>query len=156
MADIRTSASAGRRQRFPAPGTSPRACWSSGRIPRPGTTSLFSSRKGGSSFYCAIGQRSALAADILQKLGYQEVAHLEISFNAWKETGGPVDKVPVREEYRKQFQRKQDGRHQGKAKDIFLPCLRLTPLGGQACTRWLAATLRRRLAQSTAAGAPRP
>ena len=48
--------------------------------------------------YCAGGMRSALAADALQQLGYQDVAHLEIGFDGWKEAGGEVEKVPVPEE----------------------------------------------------------
>src|SRR5918911_2284344 len=35
--------------------------------------------------HCAGGMRSALAADSLMKLGYREVAHLEIGFDGWKE-----------------------------------------------------------------------
>lgn len=38
--------------------------------------------------FCAGGQRSALAADALQELGYTNVAHLEMGYNAWKEAGG--------------------------------------------------------------------
>jgi rhodanese-related sulfurtransferase len=51
--------------------------------------------------YCAGGMRSALAADVLQQLGYVDVAHLEIGFDGWKESGGQVEKVPVPEEIRK-------------------------------------------------------
>ena len=50
--------------------------------------------------HCAGGLRSALAADTLMKLGYTNVAHLEIGFDGWKETGGPVEDVPVPDEYR--------------------------------------------------------
>jgi rhodanese-related sulfurtransferase len=50
--------------------------------------------------HCAAGQRSALAADALMKLGYRDVAHLEIGFDGWKEAGGAVEEVPVPEEYR--------------------------------------------------------
>ena len=45
--------------------------------------------------YCAGGMRSALAADALQQLGYQDVAHLEIGFDGWKQAGGEVEKVEV-------------------------------------------------------------
>ena len=48
--------------------------------------------------YCAGGQRSALAADALQQLGYTDVAHLEIGFDAWKAAGGQVETVPVPDE----------------------------------------------------------
>lgn len=43
--------------------------------------------------YCAGGQRSALAAAVLQDLGYTNVAHLEVGFNGWKEAGGAVEEV---------------------------------------------------------------
>ena len=43
--------------------------------------------------FCAGGQRSALSAKTLKDLGYTDVAHLEIGFNAWKEQGRPV--IPV-------------------------------------------------------------
>ena len=51
--------------------------------------------------HCAGGLRSALAADTLMKLGYTDVAHLEIGFDGWKEAGGAIDEVAVPEEYRK-------------------------------------------------------
>lgn len=44
--------------------------------------------------FCAGGGRSALAADILQFMGYSHVAHLECGFNGWKSAGQPVDDVP--------------------------------------------------------------
>ncbi len=55
--------------------------------------------RGGLSFddryvvYCAGGGRSALAADMLQDLGYTNVAHLTVGFNGWKAGGGAVDEV---------------------------------------------------------------
>lgn len=45
--------------------------------------------------YCAGGLRSSLAADVLQELGYSDVAHLEPGFDGWREAGGAVEKVPV-------------------------------------------------------------
>src|SRR5438309_937375 len=33
--------------------------------------------------YCAGGQRSALAADVLREMGFPNVAHLEVGFNGW-------------------------------------------------------------------------
>ena len=42
-------------------------------------------------FYCAGGQRSALAAKVVQDLGYHNVAHLEIGFNGWAAAGGAVE-----------------------------------------------------------------
>ena len=44
--------------------------------------------------YCAGGQRSALAADVLKSMGFPSVAHLEVGFNGWVEAGRPVDKEP--------------------------------------------------------------
>ena len=45
-------------------------------------------------FYCASGWRSALAADALQEMGLEPVAHIEGGFTAWKEAGGPVTERP--------------------------------------------------------------
>jgi len=41
-------------------------------------------------FYCNLGWRSALAAQISQQMGLTPVAHLGGGFNAWKQAGGPV------------------------------------------------------------------
>jgi rhodanese-related sulfurtransferase len=41
--------------------------------------------------HCASGGRSALAADTLQQMGYENVAHLDGGFKAWKEAGRPVE-----------------------------------------------------------------
>ncbi|MCB0034004.1 MAG: hypothetical protein KDE51_08295 [Anaerolineales bacterium] len=41
--------------------------------------------------YCAGGGRSALAADLLQSMGYKNVAHLEGGFAAWQTAGQPVE-----------------------------------------------------------------
>jgi rhodanese-related sulfurtransferase len=51
--------------------------------------------------YCAGGQRSSLAADVLQKMGYRDVAHLEPGFDAWKKAGGSWEEVPVPDELSK-------------------------------------------------------
>jgi rhodanese-related sulfurtransferase len=40
--------------------------------------------------YCASGGRSALAAAMLQDLGYTDVAHLDGGMNGWKEQGRPL------------------------------------------------------------------
>jgi rhodanese-related sulfurtransferase len=40
--------------------------------------------------YCAIGWRSALAAQTLQHMGFTNVCHLGGGFTAWKAAGGPV------------------------------------------------------------------
>jgi rhodanese-related sulfurtransferase len=42
--------------------------------------------------YCAGGQRSALAADVLREMGFPSVAHLEVGFNGWAEAGRPVER----------------------------------------------------------------
>lgn len=49
--------------------------------------------------YCAGGQRSALAAAVLQDIGYTNVAHLEVGYNGWKDAGGPTESVPVPVKY---------------------------------------------------------
>ena len=41
--------------------------------------------------YCASGGRSALAAAMLQELGYGRVAHLDGGFKAWKDQGRPIE-----------------------------------------------------------------
>jgi rhodanese-related sulfurtransferase len=40
--------------------------------------------------YCASGNRSALAAETLQGMGYTEVSHIPGGFRAWVEGGGDV------------------------------------------------------------------
>ena len=51
--------------------------------------------------YCAGGLRSSLATDVLQKMGYRDVAHLEIGYDAWKKAGGAWTEVPIPDELRK-------------------------------------------------------
>lgn len=41
--------------------------------------------------YCASGNRSALAADTLQQMGYANVASLRGGFRAWATEGGEVE-----------------------------------------------------------------
>ncbi|MFI5238805.1 MAG: rhodanese-like domain-containing protein [Gemmatimonadales bacterium] len=41
--------------------------------------------------YCAGGSRSALAADTLQQMGYNQVASLKGGFRGWADAGGDVD-----------------------------------------------------------------
>ena len=43
--------------------------------------------------YCSSGSRSALAADTLQGMGYEDVAHLEGGMMAWKQGKGPVEEL---------------------------------------------------------------
>jgi rhodanese-related sulfurtransferase len=42
-------------------------------------------------FFCAAGQRSALAAQAAQRMGLAPVAHIAGGFGAWKAAGGPVE-----------------------------------------------------------------
>jgi rhodanese-related sulfurtransferase len=41
--------------------------------------------------YCASGNRSALAADTMQQMGYQDVASMSGGFRGWVEAGGAVE-----------------------------------------------------------------
>jgi rhodanese-related sulfurtransferase len=41
--------------------------------------------------HCAAGGRSAMGADVLQQMGYANVAHLDGGFTAWKAAGQPVE-----------------------------------------------------------------
>ncbi len=43
--------------------------------------------------YCSSGSRSALAAETLQGMGYEDVAHLEGGMMAWKEDKRAVEEV---------------------------------------------------------------
>ena len=42
-------------------------------------------------FYCNLGWRSALAADIAQRMGLADVCHIGGGFEAWKAAGGDVE-----------------------------------------------------------------
>lgn len=42
-------------------------------------------------FHCASGWRSALAAEVAQRMGLKPVAHIETGFSGWKKSGGPVE-----------------------------------------------------------------
>jgi rhodanese-related sulfurtransferase len=44
--------------------------------------------------FCASGGRSALAADTLQILGYDRIAHLDGGLKAWREAGLSVEAAP--------------------------------------------------------------
>jgi rhodanese-related sulfurtransferase len=41
--------------------------------------------------YCGGGYRSALAADVLQRMGYRNVYSMAGGWKAWKESGAPVE-----------------------------------------------------------------
>jgi rhodanese-related sulfurtransferase len=45
-------------------------------------------------FFCAAGQRSALATQTAQRMGLAPVAHIAGGFGAWKAAGGPVEMPP--------------------------------------------------------------
>jgi rhodanese-related sulfurtransferase len=42
-------------------------------------------------FYCNLGWRSALAADVAQQMGLERVCHIGGGFDAWKQAGGAVE-----------------------------------------------------------------
>jgi rhodanese-related sulfurtransferase len=42
-------------------------------------------------FFCAAGQRSALATQTAQRMGLKPVAHIGQGFGGWKAGGGPVE-----------------------------------------------------------------
>lgn len=42
--------------------------------------------------YCGGGYRSALAADMLQKMGYTEVTSMDGGWKAWKNSGAPTSR----------------------------------------------------------------
>lgn len=44
--------------------------------------------------FCASGGRSALAADTLRILGYDQIAHLDGGLKAWREAGLVVEAAP--------------------------------------------------------------
>jgi len=47
-------------------------------------------------FYCNLGWRSALAAQVSQQMGLSPVAHIDGGFDAWKQAGGPVAQKQAR------------------------------------------------------------
>jgi len=44
-------------------------------------------------FYCNLGWRSALAAQVAQQMGLEKVCHIAGGFEAWKEAGGGVEEL---------------------------------------------------------------
>src|SRR5207302_5966730 len=54
--------------------------WAEDRLPEKDKTTVL---------YCAGGVRSAMAADLLQKLGYRNVISMAGGFNRWKDSGKP-------------------------------------------------------------------
>jgi rhodanese-related sulfurtransferase len=49
-------------------------------------------------FFCAAGQRSALATQTAQRMGLKPVAHIAGGFAAWKTAGGAVETTETRNE----------------------------------------------------------
>ncbi|MGH7914966.1 MAG: rhodanese-like domain-containing protein [Candidatus Binataceae bacterium] len=45
-------------------------------------------------FFCAGGLRSALATQVVQRMGLEPVCHVHGGFRAWKENGGAVEPIP--------------------------------------------------------------
>jgi rhodanese-related sulfurtransferase len=43
--------------------------------------------------HCASGWRSLLATQVLQRMGLKPVLNMKGGFGAWKEAGGPIEKV---------------------------------------------------------------
>ncbi|NVK30238.1 MAG: rhodanese-like domain-containing protein [Gammaproteobacteria bacterium] len=41
--------------------------------------------------HCALGHRSALAADTLTMMGFDNIAHIETGFDGWVKAGGSVE-----------------------------------------------------------------
>ena len=44
--------------------------------------------------YCAGGGRSAISADQLTRMGYPNIAHLDVGFDGWKAACMPVEPAP--------------------------------------------------------------
>lgn len=47
-------------------------------------------------FFCAAGQRSALATLTAQQMGLKPVAHIGGGFGAWRDAGGPIEAPAVK------------------------------------------------------------
>jgi rhodanese-related sulfurtransferase len=45
--------------------------------------------------HCARGNRSAKTRDLMEKLGFKKINHLEGGLAAWEKAGGPVEKTPA-------------------------------------------------------------
>lgn len=48
-------------------------------------------------FHCASGWRSALTVETLQRMGFDNIAHIRDGFTSWLAAGGPVEKVAQEE-----------------------------------------------------------
>ena len=45
-------------------------------------------------FFCAAGWRSALSTKTAKDMGFDNVAHIEGGFGAWRKAGAPIDQPP--------------------------------------------------------------
>ncbi|MFT6656928.1 rhodanese-like domain-containing protein [Maritalea sp.] len=45
-------------------------------------------------FFCAAGWRSALSTKTAKDMGFDNVAHIEGGFGAWRKAGAPIDPPP--------------------------------------------------------------
>lgn len=46
-------------------------------------------------FHCASGWRSALTVETLQRMGFNNIAHITEGFTGWQAAGGPVEAAPA-------------------------------------------------------------
>ena len=44
-------------------------------------------------FHCASGWRSAITVDTLQRMGFDNIAHIRDGFTSWQAAGGPVERI---------------------------------------------------------------
>jgi rhodanese-related sulfurtransferase len=42
-------------------------------------------------FHCASGWRSAITVETLQRMGFDNIAHIRDGYTSWKEAGGPIE-----------------------------------------------------------------
>jgi rhodanese-related sulfurtransferase len=42
-------------------------------------------------FHCASGWRSAITVETLQRMGFENIAHIRDGYTSWKEAGGPIE-----------------------------------------------------------------
>lgn len=47
-------------------------------------------------FYCNLGWRSALATQVAQQMGLENICHINGGFEAWKKAGGAVEEMVQR------------------------------------------------------------
>ena len=99
LVDIRDIRELSATARCRAPSIARAACWNSGSIRTAHISSRCSAQDKKFVFFCAGGLRSALAAQIAQRMGLKPVAHIHGGFGAWKKAGGPVE--PPAEESRR-------------------------------------------------------